>query len=145
TANALDGIAALEAVRDADGRVVDFRWLLVNPPAEAIYERPAEALVGALQNETLPEVKASGLHDALARVVETGEPFRAEVQVPTRPGRWYSLSVSKLDDGIVGLFRDVTEAKASEAALRASERQLREAQGLAHVGSWRWDVAADRV
>src|SRR5690606_15959492 len=130
TANALDGIAALEAVRDADGRVVDFRWLLVNPPAEAIYERPAEALVGALQSEALPEVKASGLHDALARVVETGEPFRAEVQVPTRPGRWYSLSVSKLDDGIVGLFRDVTEAKASEAALRASERQLREAQGL---------------
>src|SRR5690606_17483114 len=64
---------------------------------------------------------------------------------PDGSGRWYSLSVSKLEDGVVALFRDITEAKASEAALRASEAQLQAAQKLAHVGSWQWDVGGDRV
>ena len=145
TASALDGIAALEAVRDAEGRVVDFRWLLVNPQAEAMYGSPAESLVGALQSEVIPEVRSSGLHDALARVVETGEPFRQELESTEEPGRWFSLSVSKLNDGIVALFREISEAKRSEAALRASEAQLQAAQSLAHVGSWQWDVAQDRV
>src|SRR5690606_23788376 len=117
----------------------------VNPPAEAMYGRPAEALVGAHQNEVLPEIKALGLHDALTRVVETGEPFRQEIQAPDGSGRWYSLSVSKLDDGVVALFRDITESKEAEAALRASEAQLQAAQKLAHVGSWQWDVEGDHV
>jgi PAS domain S-box-containing protein len=145
TSNALDGIVALEAVRDAAGAIVDFRWLLVNPTAEAVYGRRRDELVGALQSAVLPDVKPMGLHDALARVVETGEPFRQEVPAPEEPGRWFSLSVSKLGDGVVALFRDVSEAKAAEAALRASERQLQQAQKLAHVGSWQWDVASDRV
>ncbi|HYG66620.1 MAG TPA: PAS domain-containing protein, partial [Anaeromyxobacteraceae bacterium] len=145
TSNALDGIAALEAVRDDAGAIEDFRWLLVNPPAEAMYGLPAAELVGARQSEVLPEVKTLGLHDAFARVVETGEPFRQEVTVPEEPERWVSLSVSKLGDGIVALFREITESKEAEAALRASESQLREAQKLAHVGSWQWDMAGDRV
>jgi two-component system sensor histidine kinase/response regulator len=31
------------------------------------------------------------------------------------------------------------------AALRERERQLAEAQRVAHLGSWEWDVAADRT
>jgi PAS domain S-box-containing protein len=145
TANALDGIVALEAVRDTEGQIVDFRWLLVNPTAEAIYGRSREALVGALQSKVLPAVKAAGLHEALARVVETGAPFRQEAPAPEEPGRWFSLSVSKLGDGVVALFRDISEAKGAEAALREREAQLQEAQRIAHVGSWRWDVGADVV
>jgi diguanylate cyclase (GGDEF)-like protein/PAS domain S-box-containing protein len=41
-----------------------------------------------------------------------------------------------------------TERETAEAALSRhaeSERELAEAQALAHIGSWRWDVEADRV
>ncbi len=32
-----------------------------------------------------------------------------------------------------------------ETALRTSETRLREAQGLAHVGNWQWDIAANKL
>jgi len=40
---------------------------------------------------------------------------------------------------------DVTERKLAEDALRRSESLLAEAEGLAHLGSWSWDVGADEV
>jgi PAS domain S-box-containing protein len=44
-----------------------------------------------------------------------------------------------------GTAQDVTDRKAAEDALTKSERQLAEAQQLAHIGSWEWDQAHDRV
>jgi PAS domain S-box-containing protein len=40
---------------------------------------------------------------------------------------------------------DITERKRIEDKLHKSERQLSEAQRLAHVGSWEWDSVSDKV
>ncbi len=45
---------------------------------------------------------------------------------------------------IVGVLRDVTEAKRAEAALRLSEAQLSNALAIARAGHWEYDVASDR-
>ncbi len=47
--------------------------------------------------------------------------------------------------GRVFYFRDVTERKEAEEALKQGEAQLAEAQRIAHVGSWEWDVALNTV
>ena len=47
--------------------------------------------------------------------------------------------------GIVGISFDITERKRAEEELRQSERQLAEAQNLARVGSWNWDMLNDIV
>jgi PAS domain S-box-containing protein len=39
----------------------------------------------------------------------------------------------------------VIDRKLSEVALRSSERQLRQAQRIANVGSWEWDIVAGKV
>jgi PAS domain S-box-containing protein len=41
--------------------------------------------------------------------------------------------------------RDVTERRRVEERLQESERRLATAQQIAHVGSWEWDIAADKV
>jgi len=38
---------------------------------------------------------------------------------------------------------DITERKLAERKLLAQERDLREAQRIAHIGSWHWDAATD--
>jgi PAS domain S-box-containing protein len=42
-------------------------------------------------------------------------------------------------------IRDISERKQAEETLRESERKLREAQAMAHLGYWQWDVKTGAV
>jgi PAS domain S-box-containing protein len=60
--------------------------------------------------------------------------------------RWYAVLVDPLVDrakqivGCVGAAFDITENRETAERLARSERRLREAQGVAHVGSFEWDI-----
>ena len=63
---------------------------------------------------------------------------------------WLSdiVTVHVVDDQSVllrGVMVDITERKLAEEKLRQSESQLAEAQRLAHVGSWDWDLRSNTV
>lgn len=46
-------------------------------------------------------------------------------------------------DYLVSFIEDITARKEAEESLRLSEQQLREAQRIAHLGFWEWDIATD--
>ena len=47
--------------------------------------------------------------------------------------------------GRVWSFRDITEAKKSEEALKDSERRLKEAQALGKIGYWEFDIISQQI
>jgi PAS domain S-box-containing protein len=47
--------------------------------------------------------------------------------------------------GAVAVMHDITDQKEAREKLIKSEAMLLESQAIAHVGSWEWDIAADRV
>ena len=61
--------------------------------------------------------------------------------------RWLSWrSITQPDGGTVfGIARDVTEKKQAEEALRQSQLRLAEAQRLAHLGSWEFNIEGREV
>src|SRR6266480_2828331 len=80
------------------------------------------------------------VHDGENRHVE----FR--FLLPSGEVRWISSHRSAVFDShgqiahVVAVARDVTERRRTEEALRARDVQLQEAQALANLGSWEWDV-----
>lgn len=58
-----------------------------------------------------------------------------------------AVKVVQLADGPAsfGFFWDLTERKQADRALKERERQLSEAQSLARMGSWEWDVKTATV
>lgn len=84
----------------------------------------------------------------------TGEPYQIEYRLRHHSGRWrWTLGRAvplKGPDGTVerwfGTCTDIDDIKATEARLRTSEQRLQLALDAAEVvGTWDWDIAADRI
>lgn len=69
--SSIDGIMAFKSVRDNQGNLTDFEWLLVNPTAEQIVKRKANELIGKHLIVEMPINHFTGLFDFYVRVVET--------------------------------------------------------------------------
>ena len=82
--------------------------------------------------------------EEFARVAETGEPLiRNEHPYEVSAGgeRYFDIRVCQAGELLAYTWRDVTDRYLAEERIRASEERLAEAQRIAHIGSWEWDVA----
>ena len=60
---------------------------------------------------------------------------------------WTNVSAAHLSslNATVTITADITERKQSEAALLERQRELKEAQRLAKIGSWEWEIITDTI
>jgi diguanylate cyclase (GGDEF)-like protein len=131
--SSLDGIAALQAVRDPQtGEIEDFRCLVVNPVIAKAFNRSREQLVGKLVLKRFLQRVNPDLFNLVVTVVETGEPLAKDIYYPLGESAWYHFSAVKLGDGFAIAVRDITERKKMELELQTVNRELR---SLAHLDS----------
>ena len=124
-----------------------------NPAAERLYGYSTEEALGASIGMLVPPERRGGSGSLLA-TVRAGEVVRqVDTQRLAKDGRRIdvSISMSPIRDatgGIIGaaaFTRDISMRIAAEERTRRSEMQLAEAQELAALGSWEWDLESAEV
>jgi len=118
------GITALKAIRDKKGKITDLEYLFANRIAEAAIKKGE--LEGTLFCKDLESLKQAGLFEHYIDVIETGTPWAGEVLFKDEKldvNAWLLVSVSRLDDGCIASFFDVTQRKQIEQQIVKQERQ----------------------
>jgi PAS domain S-box-containing protein len=147
----LDGLFSYFGLYSTDGRILDF-----NQAALDLAGLGREQVVGRRLTELpfwagMPE-EGERLMGALERAAG-GEAVRVETRVG-RPGGgivYVDAAFVPLRDAagkvtqVITTGVDITTRKTIEMQLAHSERRFAEAQRVAHVGSWEWEVGGDRV
>jgi len=146
----------VESVRDYAIFLLDRSGYVIswNAGAERIKQYTAEDILGEHFSRFYePEDQAAGVP---ARALETaaregrfdGHGWR----VRKDGSRFFAhVTITALYDqrdelhGFAKVTQDITEQREAERVLRVREQQLAEAQAIAQLGSFEWDVAADQV
>ena len=97
---------------------------------------------------TLFPAEAQALFEAFEAGVRAGGPaarFQWGDLGPAGVRRWFTCTLSPLESGgrragYLGVSSDVTELKRSESRLLRSEQLMVDTQGVAHLGTWEWDL-----
>ncbi|MEB3289904.1 MAG: PAS domain S-box protein, partial [Leptolyngbya sp.] len=123
--SSLDGIMAFRSVRDDQGEIIDFEWLLSNPTAcQMVGKRPEELIENHLL-AVMPATRDDGLFDLYVQVVSTGTPIQRQVHYHHDDlNTWFETVAVPLSDGFVVTFRDISVIKASEQALQEANTAL---------------------
>jgi diguanylate cyclase (GGDEF)-like protein/PAS domain S-box-containing protein len=117
----LDPHVMLDAVRDGNGRVVDFVYADANDAACKYNGVAREDLVGSRLLDVHPGHAGTGLLATYAGILDSGEPlaldsyaYPNEVQ---QEERYYDIRAVKVGDTLSYTWRDVTDRHETEAAL----------------------------
>ncbi|MGA2466656.1 MAG: PAS domain S-box protein [Thermodesulfobacteriota bacterium] len=128
----LEGFAILSAVRDSNGQIIDFKYEYINKAGCKMNQKPHEEHMGKTLLELLPTHKEIGLFDEYVRVVETGQSLTKEFLIyetvygsGERLRQAFDVRITRLGDGFVTTWQDITDKKKWEELLRRSEERLR--------------------
>jgi len=126
----------------------DGRFVYVNEAYAGLYGYEPSAMLGehwslVYIDDDVPEME----EEILPTVAETGHWHGETVGLRADGSTFiedHSLATTE-DGGLVCTVRDVTEQRERERDLEQRESHLRQAQRVADVGSWRLDLAEDRL
>ncbi len=124
--SSLNGIQVFKAVRDSNGVIDDFKWVLMNHTAEAFMQTTFARLQPSTLTQEAPDEVASGRFARYVQVVETGitQTFTAHFKKKDRE-HWLNCVALKMDDGFVLTTEDVTQQHQAHEQLKDSQHLIK--------------------
>ena len=133
--------------RIGDGyMVLDHAWRIVyvNARAAQLLRRDAAELIGKNALAEMPPAGEQPFLRACERAMRDQVPVTVEARYEPWD-RWFEMRIYPSPDGIAVFVTEVTERRRAEEEAERSRRRLVEAQRVAHIGSWEWDVGGNEV
>ena len=135
------------AVYQIDGDDIFFKDF--NRTAEMIDNLDRNMIIGKKLDDIFPGVNEIGFVDVIKRVYQTGKSeFLPEFiyQDSQRSEVWRENWIYKLPSGdVVAVYNDITKRKEDEGVLQKFKDMMEEAQAVAQIGSWEYDVINDKT
>lgn len=135
-------------VIDEHGRYVD---ILAQPQKDGLLSADLITLKGKLLHDVFPRENADLFLSIVQKTIETQQNQHLEYLLPVQVGeRWFEgrtapLHIPGQNKMVIWVSRDVTERKMAFEKIRNSATSLAEAQRLAHIGNWDWDITGDAI
>jgi PAS domain S-box-containing protein len=135
----------LESITDAF-YTLDRVWAFtyVNREAARIMQKTSIELVGENIWDVFPEAVGTEIERQFAKAV--AEQVAVQFETYYAPlDLWADVHAYPSDEGLAVYFRDVTQRKHAEMALRNSEESLRLAISASGLGTWGWDKDSRQI
>jgi PAS domain S-box-containing protein len=138
----LSGFALHEVLRDAAGKVVDYRFLDVNPAFEQLTGLNKNDIVGKTARELLPDLEPQWI-DRYARVVDTGEPDHFEDFNVSLKKHFEVMAFRSGENRFGTTFSDITGRRKAEEERATAQEELAQARKMEAVGQLAGGIAHD--
>ncbi|WP_086476697.1 PAS domain-containing protein [Arenibacter amylolyticus] len=147
--SASNTVSHLESVKDESGNIIDFKYLFSNKEIENLTGISPNSLIGKSISEVFPLIHSNGLFDLMVKCATEGSVETLETQYHLMgKWKWIHTTINKLNTGITVTSYDTTAiVKAQQELLELNEQLtiqnsiLKDAESVAKIGSYRWDVA----
>ena len=149
------GMDLLQAVMDNSPAFIfmfdcDGRYIFVNRVYSERLGVPREDIIGKAGSGFFPPRTVEMYMANNRKVIEGGRAVEFEEEAIEPDGRLHTyfsvkFPISGMPGVVCGISTEITERKRTEEALRKSDERLREAQAMAHMGNWDWDITGNSI
>ncbi|SKB84376.1 PAS domain-containing sensor histidine kinase [Maribacter arcticus] len=139
-------VSYLRPIFDDHYVISDFRIDYINNRMDDITQEESEFIIGKTFCEYYPQNFENGVFEKLKECFYSGQnqDYIKEFFF-NEQSYWLSNRAVKMNDGIILFSKDITREKKNEEQLFIQNRLLLEAEHVANIGSFRWNLGKEEI